>query len=94
MRDFVVARCNDMWGYISTDKEHKHGFEETREAVFKKLNRLYGKFTYAENGELILFDGQRKFTNKDKILANKLNHYKTDFDLQQALFMSRLFEGR
>lgn len=94
MRDFVIVKCDDMWGYISTDREQKHGFEENYTTLMKKLEKYYGKFTYAENGELALFEGQREFTQRDKLYARKLMHHKMNFDIQQALFMSRFFNER
>lgn len=94
MIDFIIQQCDEIYGYISTDKEQKHGFENSHDAVIKKLTKLYGEFTFAENGALVVFPNQREFTKKDLIYMNKLAHYKMNFDVQQATFMKKLFNGR
>lgn len=94
MKDFIIQQCDEMYGYISTDKDQKFGFDFSRGAVLKRLSKLYNDFSYAENGALVVFPNQREFTKKDLIYANKLSHYKADFDLQQMAFRSRLFNER
>lgn len=94
MKDFVIVQYKDLCGYISTDKKCIHGFEQSRAAVIMRLERFFGEYSYACEGEKPTSPNQREFTKRDKIYANKLAHAKTKYEVEYAVFLSKYYGGR
>ena len=72
--DFIVARFNDIYGYMSTGKDKSYGFNYDRQKLLEKLEKKDKNFTYATPEELALSEHQREWTQKDLIYYNKLKH--------------------
>ena len=72
--DFVVARFNDMYGYISTGKDKSYGFDFGFRDTLDHLRKKCKNFTYARPEELAVSEHQREWTQKDLIYYNKLKH--------------------
>lgn len=89
--DYVVARFNDTYGYLSTGKDKSYGFEWGYQDVMEKLEKKYGNFTYATPEELAVHNHQREWTAKDKIYYNKLKflYDRWDYQRTQVMFLQR-----
>ena len=92
--DFIIARFNDTYGYISTGKDRKYGFEWEYKDVIQKLEKKYGDFTFAKPEELAVHEHQREWTQKDRVYYNKLKFYydRYNYQMAQCLMQSRRFE--
>lgn len=90
--DFIVARFNDTYGFISTGKDRSVGFEWGYKDVLKKLEKKDKNFTYACPEELAVHDHQREWTQKDRIYYNKLKHYSDKYNIQLALTINKGYE--
>lgn len=89
--DFIVARFNDTYGYLSTGKDKSYGFEWGYQDVIKKLEKKDKDFTYATPEELAVHDHQREWTAKDRIHYNKLKFYydRYNYQMTQVLMMRK-----
>ena len=89
--DFVVARFHDKYGFISTDKNKKHGFDIDYKHLMKRLEEFDKDFTYTTPEELAVHDHQREWTAKDRIHYNKLKYMSDQYDrdLAQIMLLSR-----
>lgn len=88
MKDFIVARFGNTYGYLSTDKEHNSGFSLSYKDTIETLEKKYGDFTYANPEELPVHEHQREWTKKDRIYLNKLKFLKDIDDIQYARILS------
>ena len=82
--DFIVARFNDTYGYISTGKDKSYGFNYDRQKLLEKLGEKDKNFTYATPEELALSEHQREWTHRDSIHYNKLKFYYDRYDYQMT----------
>lgn len=89
--DYVVARFNDTYGYLSTGKDKSYGFEWGYKDIIDKLEKKDKDFTYASPEELALNDHQREWTQKDRIHLNKLKflYDRWDYQRTQIMFLQR-----
>ena len=81
--DFIVAKFDDAYGYISTGKDKSYGFEWGYKYIINKLEKKDKNFTYASPEELALSDHQREWTQKDRIHLNKLKFLYDRWDYQR-----------
>ena len=94
MRDFIVARFNDTYAYLSTGKDKAYGFDWGYKDIIKTLEKKYGDFTYASPEELAVHDHQREWTAKDRLYYNKLKHLSDKYNIQLALTINNARTGR
>lgn len=87
--DFIVARFNNIYGYISTGKDKAHGFKPSYQEVIQHLESKDKDFTYATPEELAVHDHQREWTQKDRVYYNKLKFFKQKDDVQFVEFLTR-----
>ena len=89
--DFIIARFNDTYGYISTGKDKSYGFDWGYKDIIRKLEQKCRDFTYAMPEELAVHDHQREWTQKDKIYYNKLKHLYDgyNYELTKVLIFSQ-----
>lgn len=80
--DFVIARFNDMYGYISTGKDKSYGFDFSYRDVVNHLEKKCKDFTYAKPEELAVHEHQREWTKKDRIFYNKLKHLYSGYNYE------------
>lgn len=86
--DFIIARFNNTYGYLSTGKDKAYGFEWGYKNIIQKLEKKYGEFTYATPEELAVHDHQREWTAKDRIYYNKLKYLYEKFNIQMTIIMN------
>ena len=89
--DFIIARFNDTYGYISTGKDQSRGFDWGHKDIVDKLEKKFGDFTYATPEELALDEHQREWTQKDRIYYNKLKFWydRYNYQRQQVLYFKK-----
>lgn len=92
--DFIVARFNDTYGYISTGKDKSYGFDQSYRGIIETLRKTGDGFTYAKPDELAVHEHQREWTQKDRIFYNKLKHLYDgyNYELIKVLNMARGYE--
>ena len=81
--DFIVARFNDTYGYISTGKDKSYGFDQSYRGIIETLRKTGDGFTYATPEELAVHEHQREWTQKDRIHLNKLKFLYDRWDYQR-----------
>lgn len=89
--DFIVAKFDDTYGYMSTGKDKSYGFSFDYAKVWEKLEKLDPNFTFATPEELALRSHQREWTQKDRVHYNKLKflYDRWDYKRTQILFLQR-----
>lgn len=95
MRDFIVAKVNYCYGYISTKgKANIYGFTQTKEQALDCL-KDFEKYTFAVEGELPFRDGQREWNKYDSIYLNKLQYIakKERVQINRLCFYEQMRKG-
>ena len=75
MKDFIIAKFNDVYGYIATGREKGFGFHPNRQQIIKRLEAIDKDYTYASPEELAVNDHQREWTKQDGVYYNKLKYF-------------------
>lgn len=85
--DFIIARIQDSYGYMSTGTDKSHGFSQSLKEVFTTLENKDNDYTYASPMELPLMEHQRDWTKRDSVYLNKLKHFHQEEGVELAMLM-------
>lgn len=86
--DFVVARMQNSYGFISTGKDKIHGFTIDYNGLIRAMEKQDKNFTFASPMELLLHDHQREWKRTDNIYLNKLKEYHKQESIELAMLMA------
>ena len=92
--DFVIARMQNSYGFISTGKDHVHGFTLDYDSLLKAMKNRDKDFTFAIKDELQFDEHQRAWKKTDNIYLNKLKQYHTDETIELTMLMAREMRER
>lgn len=92
--DFVIARMENSYGFISTGKDHIHGFTLDYNGLLKAMKSRDENFTFAVKGELQFDEHQRAWKKTDNIYLNKLKEYHVKESIYLTMLMAREMRER
>lgn len=92
--DFVIARMQNSYGFISTNNSRVHGFTIDYKGMLEAMEKRDKNFTFASPMELPLDEHQREWSKKDNIYLNKLKYYHTKEAIELTMLMAREMRER